>query len=107
MERDEDDELIRATLRAAGLRRSAALGAMLRAFADEPDRRFRAVDFTKEQQIRPGSVFPLLDKLVRAGVVEVHRSGSPKPASVKTYVLSDAGARFALRYFRIRMGTGV
>lgn len=105
-EQDGPDDAIdvRAFMRSARLNRSAALDTILDAFSREPDRGFRAVDFTKEANVPAGSVYPILDKLVRCGAVEVQRAGEPRPASVKTYSLSDSGARFAMRYFAIRMG---
>lgn len=104
---DEDSDGLRALLRGAGLYRSAGLSAILGAFALEPEREFRAVDFSKECNLRPGSVLPILDKLARAGWIEIRRVGKPKPASIKTYVLTDSGARFILRYRRVQPGVPV
>lgn len=96
---------VRTFMRQAHLNRSAALDAVLEAFRSEPDRSFRAVDFRTEANVPGGSVYPILDKLSRAGCVRVDRVGRPRPASLKTYTLTDGGARFALRYFANRMGT--
>jgi hypothetical protein len=91
-------------MRDARLNRSSALDTILRAFQSQPDRQFRAVDFTTEENILPGSVYPILQKLVRANCLAVHRVGHPSPASLKTYSLTNGGAHFALRYFATRMG---
>jgi hypothetical protein len=101
------EEQFRKFLRDARLNRSSALDAILRAFQSQPDREFRAVDFSVEENILPGSVYPILQKLVRANCIEVHRHGHPAPASLKTYSLTDGGAHFALRYFASRMGSQV
>lgn len=98
------NQVVRAFMRAARLNRSPALDAVLGAFRNEPDREFQAVDFMKEANVPPGSLFRLLDKLVRTKCVEVVRVGSPRPVSTKRYKLTDAGARFVLRYFNMREG---
>jgi hypothetical protein len=89
---------LRTAMKKARLNRSAALGKMLDLFAANPDRQFRAIDFSHEANLSPGSVHPILDKLQRAKVIEVIRHGDPAPASIKLYRLTDLGARFALRY---------
>ncbi len=92
------DSEVRSTMKRARLNRSAALGKMLDLFSAHPDREFRAIDFSHEADLSPGSVHPILDKLQRARVIEVIRYGDPAPASIKRYRLTDLGARFALRY---------
>jgi hypothetical protein len=101
---DEND--VRTTMKRARLNRSAALGKILDLFSANPDREFRAIDFSHEAGLSPGSVHPILDKLQRARVIEVIRYGDPAPASIKRYRLTDFGARFALRY-RVAVGVTV
>ncbi|HYI60845.1 MAG TPA: PadR family transcriptional regulator [Acidimicrobiales bacterium] len=100
------DADLRSSMKRARLNRSAALGKILELLIANPDREFRAIDFTHEADLSPGSVHPILDKLHRAKVIEVIRRGEPAPASIKTYRLTDLGARFALRY-KAAMGVTV
>ena len=93
------DEKLRQFMRSARLNRSATLDTILTMFQENRDRRFRAIDFTHEGNLSPGSVHPVLDKLVRAGCVNIVRvGGGPPPTDIKFYEITDAGIGFATRY---------
>lgn len=82
------------------LRRSRTLDIVLRFFKDNPDSSFRAVDLLNELDLLPGSLHPVLDKLVAGGIIAVDREGSgPPPSTFKTYRLTEPGALFGDRYF--------
>jgi hypothetical protein len=101
-------KIVRRFMREAHLNRSAALDTLMGMFSREPDREFRAVDFTREGNVPPGSVHPILRKLTMSGCIEVtYDEPDRRPLSGKRYCLTSSGAAFALRYDQFKMGTSL